>query len=44
VKTELESDLISGEYINPFSGKKFHVKSKEWLQLKPWDYRILVSK
>ncbi len=44
VKTELESDLILGEYINPFSGKKFHVKSKEWLQLKPWDYRILISK
>ncbi len=44
VKTELESDLISGEYINPFSGKKFYVKSKEWLQLKPWDYRILISK
>ena len=44
VRTELESNLISGEYINPFSEKKSLIKSKEWLELKPWDYRILISK
>jgi glycosidase len=44
VRTELESSLISGEYINPFSEKKSEIKSKEWLELKPWDYRILISK
>jgi glycosidase len=43
VKTELESNLISGEYINPFSEKKSQIKSKEWLELKPWDYRILIG-
>ena len=44
VRSELESDKITGEYINPFSEKNFNIKSKEWLQLKPWDYRILVTK
>jgi cyclomaltodextrinase len=44
VRTQLESSKIAGEYINPFSGKKFRIKSKEWLELKPWDYRILVTK
>ncbi len=43
VRTELESDQISGEYINPFSEKKTRIRSKEWLELKPWDYRILVA-
>lgn len=43
VRTELESKLIQGEYINPFSGKKSQIKSKEWLELKSWDYRILIS-
>ena len=42
VRTQLESDKINGEYINPFTGKSFKIKSKEWLELKPWDYRILV--
>jgi 1,4-alpha-glucan branching enzyme len=44
VLTELESNLISGDYFNPFSGKMTPIKSKEWLELKPWDYRILISK
>ncbi len=42
VRTELESDKISGEYINLFSGKKTKIRSKEWLELQPWYYRILV--
>jgi cyclomaltodextrinase / maltogenic alpha-amylase / neopullulanase len=44
VRTEVESNTIEGDYINPFSGKKIHIKSKEWMQLQPWDYRILVTK
>ncbi len=43
VRTELESDQISGDYENLLSGKKTHIKSKEWLELKPWNYRILVA-
>ena len=43
VRTELESDQISGEYENLLSGKKTQIKSKEWLELKPWNYRILVA-
>ena len=42
VRTQLESDKIEGEYTNPFTGKSFKIKSKEWLELKPWDYRILI--
>lgn len=44
VRTQLESNFIAGEYINLFSGKKSEIKSKEWLEFKPWDYRILVKK
>ena len=43
VRSELQSDKIAGEYINPFSGKKTQIRSKEWLELQPWDYRILVA-
>ena len=43
IRTELESDQISGAYTNPFSGKKTEIKSKEWLELQPWYYRILVA-
>jgi len=43
VKTQLESNLIAGEYTNAFSGRKLKIKSKEWLELKPWDYRILFA-
>ncbi len=44
VKTELESDLIKGEYSNLLSGKETKIKSKEWIELKPWTYRILITK
>jgi cyclomaltodextrinase / maltogenic alpha-amylase / neopullulanase len=43
VKTQLRSNLIAGEYRNLFSGKKIKIKSNEWLQLLPWNYRILVK-
>ncbi len=43
VRTELSSDQIAGEYMNPFSEKKTRIRSKEWLELQPWDYRILVA-
>lgn len=43
VRTQLESELIAGEYKNPFSERKAEIKSKEWLELKPWDYRILFA-
>jgi 1,4-alpha-glucan branching enzyme len=43
VRSQLESSLIQGEYINLFSGKKFKIKSKEWLELQPWQYRVLVA-
>jgi len=44
VKTELESNLIRGEYINLLSGKETKIKSREWIELKPWTYRILITK
>ncbi len=44
LKTELESNLIQGEYVNLLSGKETKIKSKEWIELKPWTYRILVTK
>ncbi len=43
VRSQLESLLIQGEYINLFTGKRFKIKSKEWLELQPWQYRILVA-
>lgn len=43
VRAQLESKLIKGEYLNPFSGKTVKIKSKEWLQLQPWQYRILIE-
>jgi glycosidase len=43
VKTQLESNLIKDEYTNPFTGKTIKIKSKEWLQLQPWQYRVLIK-
>jgi cyclomaltodextrinase len=43
VRTQLESDLIEGKYRNLFSRRETEIRSKEWLQLQPWQYRILVK-
>ena len=43
VRTELDSRLIAGEYTDLISDKKMQIKSKEWLEFQPWNYRILVA-
>jgi cyclomaltodextrinase / maltogenic alpha-amylase / neopullulanase len=44
VRTELESSLIEGDYIDLFSDRPMTIKSKEWLEFQPWNYRILVTR
>lgn len=43
VRTQLESNLIKGEYTNLFTGDKMKIKSKELLKLLPWEYRVFVT-
>ncbi len=43
VRTELDSRLIAGEYTDLISDRKMQIKSKEWLEFQPWNYRILVT-
>lgn len=43
VRAELSDKLIAGEYTDLISDKKMQIKSKEWLEFKPWNYRILVN-
>ena len=43
IRTELDSRLIAGEYTDLISDRKMQIKSKEWLEFQPWNYRILVT-
>ncbi|MBD0851832.1 alpha-amylase family glycosyl hydrolase [Maribacter arenosus] len=43
VNTTLESKYHTGTYTELFSGKNYQIKQNESVQLKPWEYLVLVK-